>query len=74
MEQMYLHPDLQTSAEQAGHWLRTLFTSLCRRPDAMPRYYRGLIDTEGLERTVCDYIAGMTDRFCVATARQFSTL
>jgi len=24
-----------------------------------------LIDKEGLQRTVCDYIAGMTDRFCL---------
>jgi len=69
MERMYLHPDLQASAAQAGRWLRTLFTSLCRRPEAMPRYYRVLIDTEGLERTVCDYIAGMTDRYCAARAK-----
>ena len=51
-----LHPDLQASARQAGQWLRRLFGWLCAA-EAMPSYYRRLIETEGLERMVCDYIA-----------------
>jgi dGTP triphosphohydrolase len=31
-----------------------------------------MIDVQGLDRTVCDYIAGMTDRFCVWTAQQLT--
>jgi dGTPase len=29
----------------------------------MPPWYRGWADEVGLERAVCDYIAGMTDRY-----------
>ena len=29
----------------------------------MPGYFQSFIREHGLERTVCDYIAGMTDRF-----------
>lgn len=72
MERMYLHPDLRASAQKAEHWLGRLFTALLAHPDRMPRYYQRLAATEGLERTVCDYLAGMTDRFCVSTAQQFS--
>jgi dGTP triphosphohydrolase len=46
----------------------------------MRRWYRGWAEAVGLERSVCDYLAGMTDRFaraeherlperCRATAR-----
>ncbi|NLW84787.1 MAG: dNTP triphosphohydrolase [Phycisphaerae bacterium] len=74
MDQMYLHPELRDSARKAEQWLHQLYAALLNHPDRMPTYYQHMIPAEGLERTVCDYIAGMTDRFCVATARQFSTL
>ena len=69
---MYLHPDLELSARQAKIWLHRLFETLIRKPDPMPTYYSKMIETEGLERAVCDYIAGMTDRFCVSTAEKLS--
>jgi dGTPase len=31
----------------------------------MPGYFQRFIPQQGLQRTVCDYIAGMTDRFCL---------
>jgi dGTP triphosphohydrolase len=33
----------------------------------MPRYFQGFIRQYGLQRAVCDYIAGMTDRYCLKT-------
>ena len=47
-------------------WLGSLFTVLCKDPKRMPHYYQHMIETEGLERVVCDYIAGMTDRFVLS--------
>jgi dGTPase len=70
MQRMYLHPALRDAAQQAERWLGQLFEALLEHPDRMPGYYREMIDGQGLPRTVCDYIAGMTDRFCVATAQQ----
>ena len=72
LNSMYLHPDLDQSARQARLWLQQLFETLTRRPDPMPTYYRTMIETEGLHRTICDYIAGMTDRFCVSTVQNLS--
>ncbi|HSV26739.1 MAG TPA: hypothetical protein VLH60_02500, partial [Sedimentisphaerales bacterium] len=53
------------AAKKAEQWLCLLFDGFCRDPDMMPAYYRKLIASEGLKRTVCDYIAGMTDRYCI---------
>jgi dGTP triphosphohydrolase len=36
----------------------------------MPRYFQRFIPQHGLQRGVCDYIAGMTDGFCLKTLRQ----
>jgi dGTPase len=38
---------------------------VCKEQGLMPDYYQQLACKEGLERTVCDYIAGMTDRYCL---------
>ncbi|MFT7667565.1 MAG: dGTPase [Planctomycetota bacterium] len=40
-----------------------LFESYVARPEEMAAWYTGLIEEQGLERSVCDYLAGMTDRF-----------
>ena len=65
MQNMYLHPNLKETAQKVRNWLNTLFADLCQHPEKMPLYYQRMIDTEGLHRTVCDYISGMTDRFCL---------
>lgn len=69
LNNMYLHPELLQSARQAKEWMEQLFSALIQRPDRMPSYFQRMMDTQGRERTVCDYIAGMTDRFCAATAK-----
>ena len=72
MENMYLHPTLRQSARQAETWLTQLFNTFVRHPERMPKYYQKMIDTEGRQRVVCDYLAGMTDRYCVSTIQQIS--
>jgi dGTPase len=61
----YQHKSLLQNANEVKIWLEHLFEKLCRAPRLMPHYFQQLVDKEGLERTVCDYIAGMTDRFCM---------
>lgn len=65
MQNFYLHKTVTQTAKQIENWLGKLFEKLCRKPELMPGYFRKFIDKEGLQRTVCDYIAGMTDRFCL---------
>ncbi len=65
--QFYRHASLIETAENVRVWLKQLFNMFCECPQKMPEYYQGFIDPYGLQRTVCDYVAGMTDRFCLKT-------
>ena len=70
MQNMYLNPALKEANEKAKRSLSSLFEYLCEHPDKMPYYYQQMIEAEGLQRTVCDYISGMTDRYCLKTIEQ----
>lgn len=61
----YHHEKLLEAADKARGWLTDLFGQLCRDPHRMPGYFRDFIPRYGLQRAVCDYIAGMTDRYCL---------
>jgi len=74
MQNMYLNPALKEANEKAERSLSNLFGYLCEHPDKMPRYYQQMIDSEGLRRTVCDYISGMTDRYCLKKIEQFEII
>jgi dGTPase len=43
--------------------IRRLFAELVAHPDRLPEVQQARVRHDGLERAVCDYIAGMTDRF-----------
>ena len=49
--------------DKAGRILRDLFASFVGEPAQLPPQYQARIAVDGLHRAVCDYIAGMTDRF-----------
>lgn len=65
LQNFYQHKSIMKTAEKVEGWLGQLFDIFCRRQELMPGYFQQLINQEGLQRTVCDYIAGMTDRFCL---------
>ena len=45
--------------------LRRLFDYYAAIPDKLPPEYQAIRVNEGVERAVCDYIAGMTDVYAV---------
>ncbi|MDD5459798.1 MAG: hypothetical protein PHF37_10455, partial [Phycisphaerae bacterium] len=74
LNNFYLHDELQKNAAKIKNWLGDLFKILCEKPELMPKYYQLMMDQSGIQRTVCDYISGMTDRFCLNTLEKFRTL
>lgn len=54
---------MEKSHEHAALVVRDLFDSLMTDPTPLPQDHQEQIATEGLARTVADYIAGMTDSF-----------
>lgn len=65
LQNIYQHESVVRTTQEIESWLQQLFEKLCQRPQLMPAYYQALMAKEGKHRTVCDYIAGMTDRFCL---------
>ena len=64
-ENLYRHWRVEMQVEQAGRVLTTLFHALVARPGMLPPQFRRWAEERGTERTVCDYIAGMTDRYAL---------
>jgi dGTPase len=60
---VYYHSRVQRMAVKGGRILRQLFDEFCRAPRLLPERYSRRIDGQRPERVVCDYIAGMTDRY-----------
>jgi dGTPase len=53
---------MQTKAEKV---ISDIFNAYVGEPEMLPEHIQRNVDEIGLERTVCDYIAGMTDRFAI---------
>jgi dGTPase len=50
-------------ASKGRRFVQMLFAEFCRRPEQMPARYSQRARTGKTERAVCDYLAGMTDRY-----------
>ncbi len=59
----YSHAHLGELTEHADKVLTALFDTYVARPQEMAPWFRSWADKVGLQLAVCDYIAGMTDRF-----------
>ena len=62
---LYRHHRVVRMAVKAERILRELFNAYAQEPEILPVHVQSLIEEYGQERTICDYIAGMTDRFAV---------
>jgi dGTPase len=62
---MYRHYRVVRMGDKAGRLLRGLFESYVAEPRQLPPQYQAQLERDGVHRVVCDYIAGMTDRFAV---------
>ncbi len=60
---LYRHYRVVRMQVKAERILSDLFASYKATPAILPRHVQELIEERGLERTITDYIAGMTDRF-----------
>jgi len=62
-EKLYRHPRIEAMKDQARRILLGLFERYRDDPRLLPEDRRPRIAADGLERTIADYIAGMTDRY-----------
>jgi dGTPase len=62
-QNVYYHPRVAEVNRRASEMLRKVFEAYVVDPDRLGEAAAKRIEAEGLHRTVCDYIAGMTDRY-----------
>jgi dGTPase len=62
---LYRHHRVVRMAVKAERIINDLFRAYLQEPAILPNHIRDWTTERGLERTICDYIAGMTDRFAV---------
>lgn len=64
-EKVYRNPVAKGEESKAKDMLQKLFEYYYSNPEQLPEDFQPQMSFDGLERTVCDYIAGMTDNYAV---------
>ena len=64
-ERVYRNPVAKGEESKAREMLKRLYEYYVTHPEALPEDFQPQMSLEGMERTVCDYIAGMTDNYAV---------
>ncbi|MCB9134699.1 MAG: deoxyguanosinetriphosphate triphosphohydrolase [Anaerolineales bacterium] len=62
---LYRHHRVVRMAVKAERILTELFGAYKHDPQMLPRTVQAIVETRGLDRAICDYIAGMTDRYAI---------
>lgn len=60
---LYYHPQVKRANEAACERLAAVFEAYVRSPKSLGKTTAERIESQGLHRTVCDYLSGMTDRY-----------
>jgi dGTPase len=62
---LYRHYRVQRMSVKADRILSELYSSYINEPMILPKHVQDKITTSNVNRTICDYIAGMTDRYAI---------
>ena len=64
-ERVYRNPVAKGEETKARAMLQRLYEYYIAHPEALPEDFHPQLSFDGLGRTVCDYIAGMTDNYAI---------
>jgi dGTPase len=62
---LYTHYRVERMRIKGRMVLTALFRVYSETPTLLPKKYEPMIESQGKERIICDYIAGMTDRYAL---------
>jgi len=62
---LYYHPRVATANNRACALLKNVFKAYIKTPSLLGETTFHRLKKEGLHRTVCDYLSGMTDRYLI---------
>jgi len=64
-EHVYRNPIAKGEEAKARQMLISLFEHYVKNPHKLPKLYRDNCEVDGVERCVCDFISGMSDRYAI---------
>ncbi len=64
-ERVYRNPVVKGEEAKAKDMLQRMYRYYYENPEMIPADFQPQMSFDGMERTVCDYIAGMTDNYAV---------
>jgi len=64
-QRLYRHYKVERMRVKAERFLGLLFETYRDHPSLLPESYQLRFDEYGIERVICDYLAGMTDRYAL---------
>ena len=62
-DNVYRHYRVMRMANKARHFVKEIFRAYTSQSNQLPPDYQEWAKQEGLHQAVCDYVAGMTDRY-----------
>ncbi|HTE07045.1 MAG TPA: dNTP triphosphohydrolase, partial [Planctomycetota bacterium] len=72
LERFYRHPRVLRSAATAREAIAMIVAHYQAHAEQLPADYRRRVERDGLPRSVCDYVAGMTDRYAMDEWRRLA--
>ncbi|MBI4353479.1 MAG: deoxyguanosinetriphosphate triphosphohydrolase [Candidatus Omnitrophica bacterium] len=68
---LYHHYRVVRMSDKARRFIRAIFQIYLAKPEQLPPGSQTRIGSEGVHRVICDYIAGMTDRYAQDEHKRF---
>ena len=65
-QRVYKNPIAKGEESKARAMIQALYTYYLKNPEKLPADFIPQLDFDGMPRVICDYIAGMTDKYAVA--------
>ncbi|MCM8790295.1 MAG: deoxyguanosinetriphosphate triphosphohydrolase [Candidatus Omnitrophica bacterium] len=71
VKNLYQHYRVVRMANKAYRFIESLFNIYLDKPEQLPPSTQARLKREGKQRVICDYIAGMTDRYALDEYKKF---
>ena len=70
-DSLYTNSAAKWEERKVDGLIEQMFTYLTANPERLPKEFSGILETEGVARAACDYIAGMTDNYALQMVQQW---
>lgn len=67
---VYKNPIAKSEEAKVMGILEGIFNHFIKNPEKLPEDYKAIAVKDGLKRTVCDYVSGMTDKYAISIYRE----